>query len=367
MIDLDLNNFTSDPDYFGNIELLLTVKSFNLQEIRQRYLKSQKRSKSGSVKRREPAEGGLVYLKIKKGKIVRENVLLKYKEARGIDFKNNRLAISSENEIYILNIGTQEVKKIEHPWLSYIHTVKFSADLNKILVASSGVDSILEFDVATRQKIWEWNAWEAGINKGINPETGEKHYLTRSAKKANDLKSQDKKVILIQNPREDKLPTALRAAFINSAEYDSDGNILLTFFHDGDVKKLDKKSNTLTPILKGFNKPHGGISTQSGYLVTDTAGGRVIEKNDIKTNYWFKNLAGKDFRLKEMEWLQTSHKHRDAIITIDSNRTSLVVFDPDRKTKMLVPYNSNWAVQDFIDIEGNIETINKTLKSFYEK
>lgn len=363
MKKIDLNDFHSAPEKFGNIELLLTVKSFNLQEIRKRYLESRKRSRSGSVKRRKPAQGGLVYVKIESGQITKTKILAKYKEARGIDLKDNLLAISSENEIYIFDIEKKQKTIIQNPWLSYIHTVKFNENATRILVASSGVDTILEFDLKSGQKTWEWNAWEAGINKGVNPETGEEHFLTRSQEIAEKYEQQQKNYILIKNPDEDKLPTALRAAFINSAEYDFDGNILLTFFHDGVVRRLNKKSQNLDTILQGFNKPHGGLALESGYLVTDTAGGRLVHQhNNTQTGYYFHNLKGKDARLKELEWLQTSHVHRNSIITIDSNRTSFVIFKPESNSKMIVPYNPDWAVQDFIIVNNDIDIISKSVQ-----
>ena len=363
MKEIDLSNFKTESENFANIELFLTVKSFNLQAIRKRYLESRKRSRSGSVKRRKPAQGGLVYAKIKNGQLSESKIIAKYQEARGIDFRNRQLAISSENKIYTFDIDQGQQTTIQHPWLSYIHTVKFNEKGDSILVASSGVDTILEFDLKSKQKTWEWNAWEAGINEGVNPATGEKHFLTRNKNIAEKYAEQNKDFILIENPQEDKLPTALRAAFINSAEYDQNGDILLTFFHDGALRRLDKTTTTMETILKGFDKPHGGLALDHGYLVTDTAGGRVIHQhNQEKIGYYFHNLAGKDSRLKNLEWLQTSHLCGNSIITIDSNRTSFVIFNPQSKSKMVVPYDPNWAVQDFIVIKNSKTRIIKAVQ-----
>ena len=367
MEKVDLANYQTSPDNFETLELLLTVKSFKLQEIRKRYLESRKRSRSGSIKRRKPAQGGLIYIKIDNGKIAEKRILAKYREARGLDFKDNKLAISSENQIYIFNINQNKMAKISHPWLSYIHTVKFNDDCSRLLVASSGVDTIMEFNIENAQKVWEWNAWEEGINKGRNPETGEEHYLTRSKKTARDIKNSGKNVILIQNPQKDKLPTALRAAFINSAEYDENGDILATFFHEGAIKKISKRTKKMESLITGFNKPHGGLATSDGYIVTDTAGGRIFqEKGNRLISYYFNNLKDKDPRLEELEWLQTSHLYKDLIITIDSNRTSFVIFSPEEKQKLQVPYNSKWAVQDFIDIKGKIDRIENAVQELNE-
>ena len=176
---IDLNCFTEDKKCWGTIELLVAVKSFNLHEIRKRYISSQKRSKTGSVERREPALGGIVYLKIENSEIIEEKILAKLTEPRGIDFKNGLLALSSENQVFIFDLNKNEIKVIEDNWLSFIHTVKFNTQSNKILVSSSGVDTIMEFDLQTKKKIWEWLAWKEGYNKGINPKTKTKSNMVK--------------------------------------------------------------------------------------------------------------------------------------------------------------------------------------------
>ncbi len=339
---------------------MLTVKSFNLQAIRKRYLDSTKRTKGGSVERREPALGGLVYVEIENGKIVNQKILARYKEARGLDYSDGKLILSSENQIYFLDLNEQYVRQFTNPWFSYIHTIKFNEKKDRILVASSGVDTILEVDVNSGDTVWEWNAWEEGLNQGENPQTGEKHLLTRHPDEFEKLKSAKKNVILIENPEKEKLPTALRAAFINSAEYADEDNVLLTFFHDGDVKHLNKKSRNLEVVLKGFSKPHGGQFKNGNYYVTDTAGGKVVVNDK---SYIFNNLPGKGDLLSDKEWLQTSHQLDNSIVTIDSNRTSLVIFDPDQKKLSTVPYDPDWAVQDFIDFDMTSAEVSEQLTS----
>ncbi len=365
---IDLSTFEANPDHFGASTLLLTVKSFDLQAIRKRYLKSKSRSKSGSVERREPALGGLVLVDIANGKIQKQTVLAKYTEARGIDVRGDFLAVSSENKIYLFQSGENHPKIISHPWLSYIHTVKFSKDCSKILVASSGVDSLLEFDVQSGKCLWEWLAWEHGLNRGENPETGETHVLTRRPDEAQALREKDERVLLIDNPAEEKLPTALRAAFMNSAEYDSDETVISTFFHFGDVRRIDKKTFQMDVLIDGLQKPHGGMRYESGYLVTDTAGGRIVLQHDNrKTSVNFSALPGKSENVRDLEWLQTSHWFHKKIVTIDSNRTSLTFSDLDNKKRMHVSYDPNWAVQDFIFISPRQKEILHNVQLYFQK
>lgn len=363
---VDLGDFEVDEAFFDASDLLLTVKSFNLREIRRRYLKSKSRSKTGSVERREPAMGGLVSVHIEEGDITSQTILGKYTEARGIGVRNGKIAFSSEDEIYIFSGDSGHPAVISHPWLSYVHTVKFNEDASRLLVASSGVDSLLEFDVDTGVCVWEWVAWEHGLQRGENPETGKLHYLTRDTAEAEQLESDGKKVLLIQNPGEEKLPTAMRAAFTNSAEYEMADSVIATFFHFGEVRRIDRSTGEMETIISGLEKPHGGMPYHSGYLATDTAGGRVVQQATNGMNeFLFTRLPGKAEAVQNLEWLQTSHWDEEQIVTVDSNRTNLTFYSPAHRKRMHVQYNPDWAVQDFIFVDSKLSSVMKQVQQWF--
>lgn len=347
-LNIDLITFEQDAEYFGSCELMLTVKSFDLQAIRKRYLDSQKRAKTGSVERREPALGGIVYLKIVNGKVAEQKILAKLLEPRGIDAAKEQLALSSENRIYVFHTEGNRPYVIDDSWLSYIHTVRFNKTMTRLLVTSSGVDTILEFDLSDGKKTWEWVAWENGFNQGENPVNGEKHFLTRSEQEAEALRRENKTVYLVKNPQKEHLPTAMRAAFMNTAEYGKQGEILATLFHHGWVLRIPRDMDGSGVLIEGLSKPHGGVYFQDGYLVTDTGGGRVVHRSgDNFVEYLFYNLPEKDPLVGDMEWLQTSRPLGEFIITVDSNRNNLTFFDPRKKKRMHISYDKNWAVQEF--------------------
>ncbi len=360
---IDMRDLATDHSFFGKQTLLLAVKSFDLQAIRKRYLASRKRSKSGSVERREPANGGLVLLEIENGIIIKTDIVARLKEPRGIDIGRRLAAVSSEDRIFVFSKNGSHPDEIDYQWLSYIHTVRFNEHESRLLVSSSGVDSLLEFDCGSGEILWEWDAWENGFDCGENPDTGEKHYLTRSPAKAEELSRKGKKPLLVTDPKKEPLPTALRAAFMNSAEYDTDGNILTTLFHHGQVMKVDYRSMSTEVLAEGLAKPHGGMPFRDGYLVTDTGGGRVVLRSKNGTvGYDFSRLPGKAEEVKELEWLQFSRNKDSMIATLDSNRTAIVFFDIVAGKKMIVPYDPNWALQEFVfvtkDNTGFVEIMN---------
>ena len=174
--------------------------------------------------------------------------------------------------------------------------------------------------------------------------------------------------MLIIKPKEQHLPTALRAAFINSVEYGAPGSVLATQFHAGRVIEIHMADKTFSPVLDGLTRPHGGMLYDDGMIATDTAGGAVVHKTaEAVTRFDFTALPGKSDDTKDLEWLQTSHLNDKVIITIDSNRTAFVFFDPQNKKYMTVPFDPNWAVQDFIVMDDPQPALIKKINQYFDK
>ncbi|MCF8363245.1 MAG: hypothetical protein K9G70_11560 [Prolixibacteraceae bacterium] len=360
---IDLNTFKPDHFFYGNLNLAITIKSFDLQAIRKRYIetKNKESNRTGSVERRKVTTGGVAQLKIDKGTIKTKEVILELPEPRGIDIHDTEtLSFSSENKAYILKGG--HLTEITNPWFSYIHTVQFNEDASRLLISSSGFDSIFEYDCKTLEPTFEWFAWENGYNKGRDPKTGRKFYITRKKNEAQIYQKQNDEYLLINDPLNQVLPTAKRAAFINSVKYNTLNSckIIATLFHEGAVIEIDKRTTQITKILNGLTNPHGGGYCKKGAYATSTRSGEfVLNNEDGKSIFSFQNLPGKPEHLEDFEWIQNSIIKDDIIISIDSNRNSFIIFNPKLKLIDVIPYDLNWAVQD-ISI-GNIDDAGKAL------
>lgn len=345
---INLASFSNDQHFYDKIELIVAIKNFDLAAIRKRYLasKKEKSGKTGSVERRAVSQGGLAKITIEKGKITNEEILVKLNEPRGIAVLDDIFSFSAENTIYIIK---DDVQTLNDPWFSYIHTLDFDENGEKLIVSSSGFDVLFEYDVKSLKKTYEWWAWENGFNIGFDAKKDEAIILSRKA-----LSDADKRVVVINDPANQVLPTAMRSAFINSVVYDrADNNKLLaTFFHEGKVYAIDKKSGQAIPELEGLKTPHGGERLGEDVFATSTGSGEVVfQANNKKSIYSFKDLKGKPDFLADMEWLQNSKSIGDNIITIDSNRTSFVIFNRKTQQMDIIPYNSNWAIQDMVQVK----------------
>lgn len=339
-------DYRRSSDFYDAFALRLTVKSFDLQAIRSRYLQalSNKSGKGGSVERREVSEGGLAEVRIDKGQLTEERVLLRCKEPRGIARHGDVWAYSSENTVFVR--GARELQ-ITHPWFSYIHTLDFSRDGKRLLVASSGFDLIMEFDLHTSECVWEWWAWEHGYNRGTDAD-GHPVVLSRKP-----LKDADGRVLVITDPKKQVLPTAMRAAFINSVSYHPKDErfILATLFHAGSVIEIDRETGKSRERLGGMKSPHGGRAVGKSLMATSTGSGEVVVRQDEQeVRYALKGLPGKPTALADKEWLQNTLQLGEHYLAIDSNRTSFVIFNPELACYDTIAYNPDWAVQDGVVI-----------------
>jgi hypothetical protein len=367
-VRVDVAQFSEDVTHFRRADLLLAVKSFDLQAIQKRYLESRSRSRTGSVERRVPTRGGIAHVVIEGGEIVQNNVIAHLTEPRGIDVLDDNAAMSSEDRVYLFHSGGRNPEVIEHPWLSYIHTVRFNKDGSRLLVASSGLDTVLEFDTKSAECVWQWIAWDHGINEGNNPQSNETFILTRHAGDLSRIEQSGRTPLLIANPPKQAIPTVLRAAFINTAEYDEGEEILATLFHAGKVIAIARSDSSWSTVIDGLNKPHGAVIYKDGHLVTDTARGQLVYKTKSEFVYYdYSNLPGKTGPLENLEWLQTSRYRNHVIATIDSNRNYLVFVDSHAKKRMQIRYHDNWAIQELAFLGDSYQPLLDSMTSWFKE
>ena len=108
-----------------------------------------------------------------------------------------------------------------------------------------------------------------------------------------------------------------------------------------------------------MQSPHGGARYSSDFMAANTKGGEVVLGNLWNQDrYTFSSLTGKPDMLSDFEWIQNSIQVDGNIISIDSNRNSFVIIQPENEQIDFVPFDNNWAVQDLIQAEPSLEQLN---------
>lgn len=346
---IDITTLTNDPSHFGTLDLLLTVKSFDLQAIRKRYLasKASGSGRVGSISRREPAQGGVVAATLEGSRLTQQNIVWRATEPRGIDWQPQALTLAADRTVLIIDAAGNK-QTINHPWLSYIHTVAWSPHAEKrLLVSSSGLDLLQVY--AGDSLEWEWLAWEHGFNQGFDTVANKPILLTRNRTQAEKWAAGRHHFALVDEPNNTHLPTAMRAAFINSSVFDAQepGYVLATFFHAGKVLRINEQTGEASVVITDLQHPHGGRRFGEQFMATSTATGEVVlQAEKQQTRYSMARLAGKPEYLADKEWVQNTITTDSEWIVIDSNRTAFIRIDPKAGRYCLVPYPDSWAVQD---------------------
>src|SRR5258706_8159030 len=149
-------------------------------------------------------------------------------EPYAVELLGNHLAMCGANYTNVMNIETGKIQAYEHPWMRLAHSVQFSHDRTRLLVATSGFDVILEYEVANAKLVWEWFAWENGLAQS---KLG--YHFTRSRAESEALSSKGQQVFLVDDPQKYEMGIATRMCpcHINGAGYDTQGNVLATLFH----------------------------------------------------------------------------------------------------------------------------------------
>lgn len=364
-----LKDWNRSSSFYPELELLISIKSFDLKAIRARYLaaRSNLSGRGGSVERRAVSLGGISHLKLSKGSAVEINTISDLKEPRGLSSAGNRLAFSLENTVII--IDEKAVYSFSNPWFSYIHTVAFHpSKKDVVLVSSSGFDALFEYHYPSGEQIGEWFSWENGINQAKNKE-GNKIHLTRSKDQHLAWEAQGIQHLFINDPLKDHLPTAQRAAFINTASYSEEGDILATLFHEGSVRRIDRASGESKIAIAGLRNPHGGFMISGGKIMaTNTGEGELwIAEENSRTKFIANGLPDKAPEMGNSEWWQNAVAWGEFYLVIDSNRNAIIVIDPSQKQYDLVPFNENWAVQDLIVLNGSEPSFKEYLEAFRVK
>jgi hypothetical protein len=258
------------------------------------------------------------------------------------------MALATANDVRLIDMDTGEARSCQNPWLNQAHTVEFSADGKKLLVGSSGFDAVFEFDTASGEVVWQWFAWDHGFDRS---KLG--HYVVRSAARCRTLAAMGHEVLLVDDPAkyEFGIPTRKSPAHLNSACYDSDGRILVTFFHQGAGFIVDRSTGEAQEVISGLINPHKlSRRRHGGYFISDTRKGKLIFVDENYRHVSEITLAGTPGIQRSpqlSEYLQNATELRDDLFAcIDIHRSSLWLIDVKRRRYRGIKFPVEWSVHD---------------------
>lgn len=273
-------------------------------------------------------------------------------EPYGVGASGNKMALAGANYLQLIDMDTREARSCHNPWMSQSHTVEFSADGKKLLVGSAGFDAVFEFDATSGELVWQWFAWDHGFDRS---KLG--HYVVRSAARAKTLATTGHEVLLVLDPEKYPfgIPTRQKPAHLNSACYDSDGRILVTFFHQGSGYVIDRNTCEAKEVISGLSNPHKlSRRKRGGYFISDTRRGKLIFLDEKYRHKYEIALVGTPGIARSpylSEYLQnTTELREDLFASIDIHRSSLWLIDVKRRRYRGIKFPVEWSVHDLASL-----------------
>jgi len=236
----------------------------------------------------------------------------------GFDFKNNLIYVASmrKNMIYVLNKELSVVGRINNKYFNDVHSL--NSTKNGFLIASSGLDLVLEID-PNGKILWDWWAIDNGYE--ITP--------------LNKKRRISKKI----DHRKTGYPTLEQTTHINSAIF-SDKNekkIISSLFHQGEVIEIDRTSGKSKTILRGLKQPHSIYKLERNFIVSDTNNNRIIifEKNGKILN----KIKG------EFNWIQDSTQLSSGnYLVADSNNHRIIEINDKGQALDYYNFSKNFKI-----------------------
>ena len=172
---------------------------------------------------------------------------------QGACFEGERLWVTLRGPSAIAALDGHGERRWARPWLMNPHTLA-PCGPGRWLLTSSGTDTIAEVD-AWGAVHWRWRAWEHGL--GVRPDGAP--YRFDPTRDHGDYVG----------------VAADHAVHPNSALPDGD-HVLATFFHQGVIARIDRRTGGWTVALDGLDRPHALRRAPWGYTVADSQRGRVL-------------------------------------------------------------------------------------------
>lgn len=244
---------------------------------------------------------------------------------------NGPLAFSSGNDLFLQINGL--LYSVKHKLLRHIHSVRFSSDARRLLIASAGTDSVMEiglFNGTTLEVaphiIWTWSATE---NLEIPPEGLATHLRPYSINGAEYLTG-----TMSQLSRDSEVSESYEGRESNKIIVSSfKGAMFLLHIAANRVCDSEQFTSRVTPH-----------SSTSNHFVESRLG--VTNINGV--DYTFNSYPVAITRdLKHGEWIQSVTMIKaNTYIVVDSHRSCFWIIDLSNGTISAVSYDPKWAVQE---------------------
>ncbi len=361
-------DYAVDPDLGRGASVFITIKGFNQQAIVRKIIERKGKKTLGltaadDTSKRRYSTGRIVFTTLDMDALDDDRLAtfdgIECVEPYHLTVQGSRVAYTSGDRFHLL--GAEGVQEYTNPWMAYLHTVDFSADGDRMLIVSTGFDTVQEVDLVTGEVVWEWNAWDHGYTYAERIDT----HFVRSAEQAARLAAEHPtSTVTVVDPAvlpREGLATQQTPLNMNGVFFDHDGRVLATGYHRPELFVIDVDGSHTTTDL-GLLHPHSFRPLEGdfhrGYQVANTGRGQLLlidEDRSVNRVVDLSRLPADDEKRAGFgEWLQTvAPLDADAglFLAVDALRSGVHVLDVANRRRRFIPNPDNWTLQTVAPIE----------------
>lgn len=253
--------------------------------------------KANEIGEEPPLGGAIVILDLYNNKVVYSWNIdapagFVFEEDGSLTVNNMRLSY-----VYKLDLFKKKILSTHrHKNFNCLHSIEKSGN-KTYLLASTGVDAIIEMSSDFKKEVSSWWAHEHGYSKLPNGET----------RNIDRVKDHSRYVY----------PTLWQTTHLNSVINTHDNTLLVTLFHQGQLLQIDRKTGEFKVLLEGLKCPHGPIKIPYGWALPDTKNNQILLLDE---NFKIQKTIVGDF-----DWIQNLvyDPIGEKIIAIDSNNSRI--------------------------------------------
>ncbi|MEL7157363.1 MAG: hypothetical protein AAFN30_12285 [Actinomycetota bacterium] len=358
----DVAGYEVDADLGRDASVFITIKGFNQQAIVRKIIERKGQKTLGltaadDASKRRYSTGRVVFTELGMDALSDELLAdldaIECVEPYHLTERGSQVAFTSGDRFQL--IGTEGMHDYTNPWMAYLHTVDFSADGSRMLLVSTGFDTVQQVDLSSAEVVWEWNAWDNGYTYAERIDT---HFVRSPEQAATVAAANPESTVTVVDPAlwpREGLATQQTPLNMNGVFYDHDGRVLATGYHRPELFVIDADgSHTATDL--GLQHPHSFRPLRSdfhqGYLVANTGAGQFILVGDDMRPHRVVDLTGlpadEEKRNGFGEWLQTVaplDAEQGLFLGVDALRSGIHVLDVVRRRRRFIPNPDNWTLQ----------------------
>jgi hypothetical protein len=372
-----LSTYTVDQSLGADLHVFVTIKGFNQLAIVQKIIerKGQKSlglTASDNASQRRYSTGKILLTDLARSCF--DDAML-VAGAQGIDclepyhvaMKDARLAYTAGDQFKVMDLRLGQTQTFTNEWMAYLHTLDFSDDGQHMLTISTGFDTIQEVDLRSKQRCWEWNAWDHGFT--YSPHT-QAHFVRSHQQAAAIRKAAPKThVTVIDDPTRfprEGLPTQETPLNLNGVFYGPHGQILATAYHRPELFVIERNGACRLINLK-LDHPHSflpcTIPGHTGYQVANTGAGQLLLLNEafeVVCQIDVATLPADEAKKQSFgEWLQTVSlldAQRGYFAAVDALRAGIHLIDVPNRRRRFIPNPPHWTIQTLTRIPSSMVT-----------